>query len=352
VLVRAGRPIPGDADVALEIHRWVMDRAGNTLAEASPRTIRFRTRASSFHEIREEFVCDDMADHAVTAAGWGDADAPGLLVARCGGVCALVPDAPVTADLGDRESLRFQVLVRPESAAGSLVSGLRVRFAHAGGAASGPLRGGVVEGGPFELEALEPSFGGNRRFARLLQLAAVQSGGAWEPDGRGGAVVDLAFDTPLVLDAAGPVLFDVTLQLAEGARVAGERDTDRASLIDGAGRERMRPMVAPVLSGAVPGARSHWYDAGCAAPQWQRATVITVRPDPAVRITVEYQTAPDDGTGAPDESSAGPWSADLAGAVGRFVRFRVRFDGTSSGELPPAVEAVVMPYVRGGREAR
>jgi hypothetical protein len=381
LLVRPSEPVPPGAAVEVAVLPWVADRAGNPLHDASPRSVRFRTRNSSLHEIREDFVCDDMADPGATNAAWGEIDSPGWLVPRSGTACALDTSLPPPAELaarGERQTLRFQALLSAGEHDGpTLVSGLRLRLAALGDAtgADVPEGGGMpwsfggidgvrVEGCQTSLDDLLPSFEDNRADASPFLLAECggpgEGGLPAEPDAGGGALVEVPFEEPLVVPRGRPVFVDVTLTLAPGARLAAERDTERTALVDGGGRERLRPQAALVTSAGEPSARSRWYDAGCARPSWRRAVVTTSglalsAGDPledasAVRVRTEFQAAPDDGSGRPDTRSATDWTDDLAGLPSwRHVRFRVTFEGVVPGRPAPSVDAVLLPFVRSSR---
>jgi hypothetical protein len=353
LLVRPAAPLPPGSEVTVAVNPWVTDDAGNPVVDAPSGRIRFRTKSTMLCEIREEFISDEMADTGATLASWGAAAEPDLLVSRAGFACAVGPDSPFGSDLGDRETLRFQVLVRPEDCCGTLASGLRVRFAAIPGGLLAPISEAVVEGGAFRLEHLEPSFDGNRRFAALATLAESNGNGVWESDGRGGGFCDIPFRTPLQLDGTRPMLLDVSLVLVAGSRVAGCADAERAALVEGGTRERQRPLAALVTSGGTPTARSLWYDTVCDAPRWQPARTVELGARDSGRVSVEYQAAPAVSAGShavADETAASAWMdrLDLL-PPWRFVRFRVRFEGADRGGAPAALDSVTLPFVGAAR---
>lgn len=350
VLVRPDTSIPPGAAVGVEVHPCVLDRAGNPLREGSARRMRFRTRDSTLHEIVEDFVCDDMSDPAATDCAWGEPGSPGFLVPRCGatpaGSAAPAPDT----DLGDRPEIRFLLHVRAGDVPGGVATGIRLRFATTSD--RGPLLAAVVDGGVFGLEALDPSFEGSRRNADLAPLAHAAGPFAWEVEGAG-AVVDVPFAEPLRLSGADDLLFDVRLRVTPGSRLAAGADDERRTLVEDGGRVRLAPAAAVLVAAGSPRAGSRWYDTGVARPDWGTAQVLTDVGDPGVRIVAEYQSAPGDAAGAPDDGLASPWERDLSRLPSqRFVRFRLQFDGAASGAAPPRVDRVVLPYVVAGSDAR
>jgi hypothetical protein len=129
LLVRPVAPLPPGADVTVAVNPWVTDDAGNPFGGGATQSIRFRTKSTALSEIREEFVSDEMSDAAATIAAWGIAPEPDLLVGRSGFACAVTNDARYVGDFGERETLRFQVVVRPDEVCGALASALRIRFA-------------------------------------------------------------------------------------------------------------------------------------------------------------------------------------------------------------------------------
>lgn len=350
LLVRPTAPLPPGAEVTVAVNPWVMDDAGNPFAGGATHPIRFRTRSTALSEIREEFVSDEMSDGAATIAGWGLAPEPDLLVGRAGFACAVTNDSSYAGDFGERETLRFQVIVRPDDVCGTLASALRVRFAAIPAGVLPPVTEAWVEGGAFRLDDLDPSFDGNRRFAALATLAETTARATWEADERGGGVCEIPFRAPLMLDGVSPVLLDVSLTLAAGARVAGRADPDHAALVEGGNRERLRPVAALVTSGGAPCARSLWYDTNCPAPRWLPARTVALSAGERRRVSVEYQAAPAAIDGGADEAAASQWSdrLDLL-PPWRFVRFRVRFDGLDGNAGPAALDSVTMPFVSGGR---
>lgn len=345
LLVRPVAPLPPGADVTVAVNPWVTDDAGNPFGGGATQSIRFRTKSTALSEIREEFVSDEMSDAAATIAAWGIAPEPDLLVGRSGFACAVTNDARYVGDFGERETLRFQVVVRRDEVCGALASALRIRFAAIPAGLLLPVTEAWVEGGSFRLDDLDPSFDGNRRFAALGALAESTVHATWEADDRGGGVCEIPFRTPLVLDGTGPVLLDVSLTLAAGTRVAGRPDPEHAALVEGGNRDRLRPVAALVTSGGVPCARSLWYDTNCAAPRWLPARTVTLSAGEGRRVSVEYQAAPAAADGSADEAAASPWSErlDLL-PPWRFVRFRVRFDRLDTGG-PAAIDSITMPFV-------
>ena len=361
LLVRAGAAFPAGADISVQLAPWITDRAGNPLADGSRLPIRFRTAASFLAELREDFVCNDMLDAAGTVAPWGPADAPGVLVGRSGVSCAVDNVTPPRGDLGSREELRFQMLVYPEDRCGAMASALRVRFASEGtGGPVGPVVAAHIDAGTFRLDALDPSFEGNRRFATLQPVVGALGAKAWESDGRGGGICEISFESPLTFDSRDTLLLDVSLTLAPGARIAAlpttAIDSGRVStqsvlsvLIDGSALDHVRPATALVTSGGSPCARSLWYDADCVSPRWQRAVVTRVDSVVGGSVIVEFQSAPVGSDGAVDESSASSWETTLDELPPwRFVRFRVRFDSLPPGESVVGLDSVTMPFIRMG----
>jgi hypothetical protein len=343
VVVRPEVPFAPGASVALDLHRCLTDDVGNPLAAGSPSEVTFRVRQSPLHEIEEEFASDEFLDRTATDCAWGEVGAPGVLVPRCGATPLPAHDAEPTTDLGDRDAVRFQVLVRGDEVRGGVASGLRLRFAQATGDA--PLLSAWVEGGPTQADVLAPSFQSNRDDAAVAVLAAHGGDLAWEPAGVAGATVDVPFELPLFLVPGQSVLLDVTLTIAPGARLAAAPDRELRTLVRGAGRERLAPSAALLVSGSAPAARSLWYDAGVDSPQWRPATIEWAGPDGRTGLAVaEFQAAPSDGAGHPVPELASPWEPDLDRLPSwRFVRFRLRFGDVPS-DGAPAVERVVLPF--------
>ncbi len=350
LLVRPTAPLPPGAEVTVAVNPWVTDDAGNPFAGSATHAIRFRTRSTALSEIREEFISDEMSDGAATIAGWGLAPEPDLLVGRPGFACAVTNDARYAGDFGERETLRFQVIVRPDEVCGTLASALRVRFTAIPAGVLPPVTEAWVEGGVFRLDDLDPSFDGNRRFAALSTLVETTAHATWDADERGGGVCEIPFRAPLMLDGSSPVLLDISLTLAAGARVAARADPDHAALVEGGNRERQRPVAALVTSGGAPCARSLWYDTNCPAPRWLPARTVALSAGERRRVSVEYQAAPAAADGTADEAAASQWSErlDLL-PPWRFVRFRVRFDGLDGNAAPAALDSVTMPFVGGVR---
>lgn len=344
LLVRASGAVHPGAAVEVEVHPCLLDRAGNPLRASSPRRVSFRTRASSLHEIVEEFVCDDMADPEATGCAWGEPSNPGFLVPRCATTPLGGGTESGSGDLGEREVVRFLLLVRGDDEAPGIAAGLRVRFAAAG--SEDPLRSATIDGGPYESDVLDPSFEGSRRGARLERLAEVGGSVAWEALEDGGALAEIPFSEPLHIEPGTTHLLDVTLRPAPGVRVAASACRGRRVLVEGGARERLAPAASLLVVGATPGARSRWYDANVERPRWGTAQWTLDADDPGVRVAVEFQSAPAGFGGTPDEDLASPWEDDLARLPrDRFVRFRVRFEGTPVGDRAPRADRIVMPYV-------
>ena len=82
-------------------------------------------------------------------------------------------------------------------------------------------------------------------------------------------------------------------------------------------------------------------------PGWQPASVVVAFSDPGVRVVVEYQSAPGGLDESPDASRASSWMRDLAQLPAfRFVRFRVRFEGSPEADEAPRLDRIVLPYER------
>lgn len=343
LLLRPERPLSPGAAVTVEIHRSLTDDAGNPLASRSPRRVAFRVRPSTLREIEEDFVSDEFADRSATGCAWGEIETPGVLVARLGTTPLPCFDAEPTTDLGNHETIRFQIRVRGDEVPGGLASALRLRFSRAGSA--GPLRGARIEAGPADEDVLDPWFEGNRSHARLRVVADDAARSPWEPDETGGAVTDIAFEEPIALVPGEPLLLDVALDLEPGARLAASPDTSERALVRDGPRERLVPAAALLVSGADPSARSLWYDAGIDAPKWRTARVDMAEEIPGIRVAVSYQAAPADAQGLPDAAMASSWESDLEHVPPwRFVRFRVRFEGTAWDARVPRVDRIAMPF--------
>lgn len=342
-LIRPQEPLPAGARVVAEVHRSLTDDAGNPLAPGSATCLEFRTRPSPRREIDEDFAYDDFADRPATNCAWGEIEAPGRLVARFGATpLPCLDEVPVT-DLGDRDEVRFQILVRSHEARGGLASALRLRFSRtAGGQPLGAVR---IEAGPAGDDLLDGSFQANRRRAQLAVVADHGADLAWEPDDTSGVTVEVPFEQPLVVPPGAPLLLDVELSVEPGARLAASADTEVRALVRGSARERLLPSACLMVCGADSVARSLWYDSGTGDPQWRSALVETDEDVPGTSAVVEFQTAPADARGLPDLAAASQWEDDLAATpTWRFVRFRVRFDGASWEGRTPRLDRIVMPF--------
>jgi hypothetical protein len=156
--------------------------------------------------------------------------------------------------------------------------------------------------------------------------------------------VDVAFEAPVRLDAGRPVLLDVRLELDSGVRVAAWRDVGELALVEG--KSGVAPAASLLVTPASPQARSLWYDTGVAYPGWRPGSVFSVDADPGVTVVAEFQSAPADADGVADAASASAWDADLARLPAhRFVRFRLRFEGTPDSGAAPKIDRIVLPYV-------
>jgi hypothetical protein len=266
-----------------------------------------------------------------------------MLVGRSGAVL-VGPDAGEPAlDLGESSTLHFQIVVPGSESPDGLASTLRVEFA-----ASPPgarLLSATVEAGPTTLDAADPSFAANRAAARLATVARVVEPVDVDANDGGRPFVDVAFEAPLRLDSGRPVLLDVRLELDPGARVAAWRDVGSLALLEG--RSGVAPAASLLVTPASPQARSLWYDTGVTYPGWRPGSVFSVEADPGVSVVAEFQSAPADVEGAADAARASPWDADLERLPAhRFVRFRLRFEGTPDNGASPRIDRIVLPYER------
>ncbi len=350
LVVRPRSPLPPDRAVQVEVHANLLDLAGNPLDASSPRVVRFRTRATSLHEVAEDFAAPDMNDGDATTCGWDDAASPGLLVERAGRL--LVP-APQTDDpplvLGSAEP-RFQLLVPATDVADGVASGLRLRVT---GVGAGPavLRA-TVEAGPTALDAIEPAFLANRAAADLREIARLDAPAHAETTDRRVAFVEIPFSEPLRLERGRGMLLDVRIALAPGVQLAAFRDSGpwHTALIEAADGPRSRPAAWLLVSGGAPQARSRWYDTGVERPGWQTASVVRGDAASTGGVAVEFQSAPGDSDGGAEAALASEWTARLEDLPAyRFVRFRVRFDAAPGVARARAIDRVVMPYVSAGR---
>jgi hypothetical protein len=343
IVVHPASPLPPDRRVDVEVNGCLLDAAGNPLDGASVRALSFRTRASSENELTEDFVDSGKCDTRATSCGWDDPEEPGMLVGRSGAVL-VGPDAgEPTLDLGDAPTLHFQIVVPGSESPNGLASALRVEFAAAPPGAR--LLAAVVEAGPTTLDAADPSFAANRAAARLATVARVVDALDVDANDGGRAFVDVAFEAPLRLDAGHPVLLDVRLEFDPGVRVAAWRDVGSLALVEG--RSAIAPAASLLVTPASPQARSLWYDTGVTYPGWRPGSVFSVDADPGVNVVAEFQSAPADADGAADAARASPWDADLERLPAyRFVRFRLRFEGTPDNGAAPRVDRIVLPYER------
>jgi hypothetical protein len=345
IVVHPASPLPPDRRVDVEVHGCLLDVAGNPIDGASVRTLSFRTLATSQNELSEDFVDSGKCDSRATSCGWDDPEAPGMLVGRSGAVL-VGPDAGEPLfDLGDASPLHFQIVVPGGESTNGLASALRVEFAAAPPGAR--LLSAVVEAGPTTLDSVDPSFAANRAAARLATVARVVDPVDVDVDANDGGrpFVDVAFEAPLRLEAGRPVLLDVRLELDPGARVAAWRDVAALALVEG--KSAVAPAASLLVTPASPQARSLWYDTGVAYPGWRPASVFSVDADPGVNIVAEFQSAPASADGGADASRASPWDADLERLPAhRFVRFRLRFEGTPDSGVAPRIDRIVLPYER------
>ncbi len=341
VVVRPLHPLPPGAQVRVAVQPSVLDLAGNPADHAE---VVFRTAAGHLHEIVEDFVTTEMVDDAATTCDWAAPEAPGLLVARAGVLRRQVVDpARAVLDLPERRLLHFQVVFPGSGAVSGGAAALRIGL-H--GAVEGDeIVAAHVAAGPTMLDRADPSFSSNAHFAELVRVAGAESGLDVELDADGRAYVDVPFDMPLPLRPGQPFLVDVSVELPPGLRIAAALDDDEFALVEDGGGLRLLPDVELLVVGAVPQARSRWYDSGTARPAWRAATASpAVRTDGAAPV-LEFQTAPSGPDGGPDVERAGDWTADLAAVPAlRFVRFRVRFDALGAPGHAPRIGRIVLPY--------
>jgi len=343
IVVHPVSPLPPDRRVDVELHDCLLDAAGNPLDGSSVRTLSFRTLATSENELSEDFVDSGKCDERATSCGWDDPDAPGVLVGRSGAVL-VGPDAgrPLL-DLGDATTLHFQIVVPGDEAPDGLASALRVEFAAAPTGAR--LISAVVEAGPTTLDAADPSFAANRAAAQPATVARIVEPVDVDAGDGGLPFVDVAFETPLRLDSGRPVFLDVRLEVDAGVRVAAWRDVGGLALVEG--KSAVAPAASLLVTPASPQARSRWYDTGVTYPGWRPGSVFSVDADPGVNVVAEFQSAPADADGGADVGRASPWDADLERLPAhRFVRFRLRFEGTPDSGVAPKIDRIVLPYER------
>jgi hypothetical protein len=345
IVVHPQSPLPPGHRVEVELHTCLLDLAGNPLDPASVRTVAFRTRATSLHELSEDFVDSAKSDARATSCGWDDPETPGVLVARSG-TLLVAPDAgEPRLDLGDTASVHFQLLVPAADVPSGLASALRVEFAAAPEGAQ--VLDATIEAGPTSLDDREPSFVANRAASQLRTVARVSDPVDVDPPASAGgrASVDIVFEEPLRLDAGRSVMLDVRLEFTHGLRVAAFADPGLAALVEGA--SGVAPAAALLVSPSAPQARSLWYDTGVAYPGWQLCRIVRADEDAGVAVVAEFQAAPPAREGGPDVSRASPWEKDLTRLPAyRFVRFRLRFDGTPESGAAPRIDRIVLPYER------
>jgi hypothetical protein len=330
--------------VEVELHRCLLDAAGNALDASSAQRVAFRTRATSLCEVAEDFADAVRADVPATSCGWDDPETPGVLMARTGSVLvgALADDVPPGMPAVER--VRFQLLFPGDEMPAGLASALRVELADAPEGAE--LCAAQVDGGETSLELRDPSFLGNRDASRLRTLAVLTDAVPVENSTeRAPAAVEIPFEEPLRLEPGRAVLLEVTLVFSPRVRVASAPDALQRALVEGC--SEVVPSAALVASPSAPQARSLWYDSGADVPGWQRATVVGANFDPDLQTVVEYQAAPARSAGGIDIAHASPWVRDLAHLPAyRYVRFRVRFDGGLEDGASPRIDRIVLPYER------
>jgi hypothetical protein len=220
---------------------------------------------------------------------------------------------------------------------------LRVEFAAA--PAGARLLSAVVEAGPTTLDAADRSFAANRAAAQPATVARVVDPVDVDAGDGGLPFVDVAFETPLRLDSGRPVFLDVRLEVDPGVRVAAWRDVGALALVEG--KSAVAPAASLLVTPASPQARSRWYDTGVTYPGWRPGSVFSVDADPGVNVVAEFQSAPADADGGADAGRASPWDADLERLPAyRFVRFRLRFEGTPDSGVAPRIDRIVLPYER------
>jgi Big-like domain-containing protein len=341
VVLRPESPLGPGHNVVVSIRRGLVDLAGNPLDAASATRIAFSTRLTSLHELAEDFADSANVDARGTSCGWDDPETPGVLVARGGSVLVGPEPTDPLLDLGEDVSLRFQLLLSGDDVPNGLASALRIEFVSAQPGAQ--LRAAAIEAGATSLVQREPSFVANRGASQLRQLAHLESPLDLEFGDGDLPYVDIPFEEPLRLEAGRAVLLDVRLDLAPGEHVAGFEDVGFAALVEG--KSGVTPVASLLVSTAAPQARSRWYDSGTAFPGWQRA--ILDADATGVRLVSEFQCAPADAAGSPDASLASGWMRDLSQLPAhRFVRFRLRFEGTADNGNTARIDRLVMPYER------
>ena len=157
--------------------------------------------------------------------------------------------------------------------------------------------------------------------------------------------MDIVVEEPRGLVRGRAVLLDVHLSVTPGARIAAPGDFGMSALVEGHGG--VAPAASLLVSPATPQARSLWYDTGVAYPGWRACSVVRADDDPGVQVVAEFQSAPPDPDGNADATRASPWESDLARLPAyRFVRFRLRFDGSPEGAGAPRLDRIVLPYER------
>ena len=340
IVVRPSSPLPPNHRAEIEIHRCLLDLAGNALDAGSARAVSFRTRADSLHELAEDFVDSGNADVRVTSCGWDDPETPGALVAKDGQILVGPGAEGARLDLGESSTVRFQVVLRGSETPDGLASALRIELT--GALEGAQVRSAVVEAGPTSLETREPSFAANRAASDLRPVARVSDPIDAEVAETGAAAVEVVFDEPLRLAAGHPLLLDVRLELTAGTRVSAFADANLSCLVEG--QDGVAPAAYLLVSPASPQAVSLWYDTGVDVPGW-RSCVLDGTRDGGVRVRTQFQSAPAGEDGRPDPSLASSWEDDLADLPGfRFVRFRVRFEGTPESGVAPRIDRIVLPY--------
>jgi hypothetical protein len=323
------------------VRRSLLDAAGNQLDAASPRRVTFQTRATSLHELSEDFVDASGSDQRSTSCAWDEPETPGVLVARSGSISIGVEDGGRV--LGEAASIHFQLLLPGEEIPDGLASALRIEFAAAPEGSF--VTSALVEAGPSSASQREPTFAANRAASLLRTVSIPDEPLAVESNEGSHPFAEIAFDEPLRLTAGRPVLLDVRLEVTPGVRVAAATDTGLVALVEG--ETGVAPAAALSVSPASPQARSLWYDSGAEFPGWQTAGVVRADSDPGVRDVVEYQSAPAGDDGRADAMRASAWEANLALLPAfRFVRFRVRFEGTPETGVSPRLDRIVLPYER------
>ena len=342
IVVHPATPLPPDRRVDVELHGCLLDVAGNPLDGGSVRSAEFHTRATSLHELAEDFVDSGRADTRATSCGWDDPETPGSLVARTGTILVAPDSGDPALDLGDATNLHFQLLVPAADIPSGLASALRIEFADA--PADARLLIATGEAGATSLDAREPSFVANRAASQLRTVARVADAIDLEA-GASHPFVDIAFEEPLRLEAGRPILLDVHLEVTAGARVAAYPDDGLRALVEGS--RRLAPAASLLVAPAVPQARSLWYDTGVASPGWLPCSLSPARSDPGVRVVADFQCAPPGRDGGPDAARASPWERDLSRLPAyQFVRFRLRFEGTPESGVAARIDRIVLPYER------